>query len=299
MDKQDLINFIVNNDKLELLKARINRFNPFKVLKIQDHEIRHSNILAWLFNSSENHNFDDKILKRFILKVLLKPDNDEVLQDVSLIYRLQQISLMDIKVYREIANIDILIVSEQHKLIIFIENKVYSKEHSNQLSRYYDYISKNYESYLLIPIYLTLNGTITNHKKYFLASYEDILETLEFVINNYRERTSSEVIAFLEYYIQILKEKYVMDKDLEKMCKEIYLQYKEVIDMIYTVGNGINIEQAVENFKDKHKEIIQVAITNKTFWFGIESFTKGRKKMEYFGVEVFQFVFGSLNIMEN
>lgn len=274
MDKQQFINFIVNNDKLELLKARVNRFNPFKVLKIQDYEIRHSNILAWLFNPSENHNFDDKILKRFILKVLLKPDNDEVLEDVNLIYKLQRISMMDIKVYREMANIDILLVSEQHKIVIVIENKVYSEEHSNQLTRYYDYVSENYESYLIIPIYLTLNGKMPNHKKYFSANYEDILETIQFVVNNYKERTSFEVINFLEYYIQILKEKYVMDKELEKMCKEIYQQYKDVIDMIYTVGNDINIEPAVENFKEKHKEIEQVAITNKTFWFGIKSFKK-------------------------
>ena len=81
MDKQQLINFAVNNDKLELLKARINRFNPFKILKVQDYEIRHSNVLAWILDPSDNHNFDDRILKRFLLKVLLKPANDEILEN--------------------------------------------------------------------------------------------------------------------------------------------------------------------------------------------------------------------------
>lgn len=81
MDKQQLINFAVNNDKLELLKARINRFNPFKILKVQDYEIRHSNVLAWILDPSDNHNFDDRILKRFLMKVLLKPANDEILEN--------------------------------------------------------------------------------------------------------------------------------------------------------------------------------------------------------------------------
>jgi hypothetical protein len=81
VDKQQLINFAVNNDKLELLKARINRFNPFKILKVQDYEIRHSNVLAWILDPSDNHNFDDRILKRFLLKVLLKPANDEILEN--------------------------------------------------------------------------------------------------------------------------------------------------------------------------------------------------------------------------
>ena len=66
---------------MELLKARINRFNPFKILKVQDHEIRYSNVLAWILDPSDNHNFDDRILKRFLLKVLLKPANDEILEN--------------------------------------------------------------------------------------------------------------------------------------------------------------------------------------------------------------------------
>lgn len=277
MEKQQLINFVVNNDKLEFLKARINRFNPFKVLKVQDHEIRHSNILAWIFNPSENHNFDDRILKRFILKVLLKPDNDEILEDMDLVYKLQQISLMDMRVFRETANIDILLISDQQQIVVFIENKVYSGEHSNQLTRYCDFINKNYPSYLIIPIFLTIEGTNSTHNKYFSASYDDVLETIEFMIANYKDRTSSEVISFLEYYSSILKEKYVMDIELKKMCKEIYMQNKDVIDMIYSVGNEIDIEPAVFIFMGKHSDIVPVSIKNKTFWFGIESFAKGRK----------------------
>jgi len=130
MDKQQIINFAVNNDKLELLQARMNRFNPLKVLKVQDHEIRHSNILAWLFDPQEDHNLDDRILKRFILKVLLRQENDEILDDMNMIYDFQQVSLLDVDVYRELNNIDLVFVSEQNKIVVFIENKVYSGEHS-------------------------------------------------------------------------------------------------------------------------------------------------------------------------
>lgn len=277
VEKQQLINFVVNNDKLDILKARINRFNPFKILKVQDHEIRHSNVLAWILNPLENHNFDDRLLKRFLLKILLKPDNDEILEDMDLIYKLQQMPLLDMKVFRETANIDILLVSDQHKIVILIENKVHSGEHSNQLSRYYDYVSKNYLGYVIIPIFLTLEGISSTHNKYFSSSYDDILETIEFMIANYKDRTSSEVIFFLEYYSSILKEKYVMDIELKKMCKEIYMQNKDVIDMIYSVGNEIDIEPAVYRFMEKFPEVVSVSIKNRTFWFGVDSFLKGRK----------------------
>lgn len=278
MEKQQLINFVVNNDKLEYLKARSNKFNPFKILKVQDHEIRHSNVLAWIFDPTENHNFDDRILKRFLLKVLLKSDNDEILEDMDLPYKLQQVSLMEMKVYRETANIDILLVSETHKIVIFIENKIYSGEHSNQLSRYYSYITTSYHGYTIIPVYLTIEGTISTHKKYFSANYEDILETIEFMIENYKDRTSEDVISFLKYYSLILKEKYVMDKELKKMCKEIYKENKEVIDMIYSVGNEIDIEPATTIFIENYSDIVPVSTNNKMFWFGIDSFSKGRKE---------------------
>lgn len=275
-EKQLLINFAVNNDKLERLKARTNRFNPLKVLKVQDYEIRHSNILAWLFDPSQNHNLDDRILKRFLLKVLLRPDNDELLDNMDIVYQLQQESLNDVKVFRENSHIDILLVSESHKTLILIENKVYSGEGLDQLMRYFDKVKSDYADYFVIPIFLTLDGAQPTHKKYFSGSYDDVLDAIEFVKNEYKNRTSPEVIAFLEYYIEILKEKYAMDDELKKLCKEIYLENKEAIDMIYAEGNQIDIGQAIENFDFKYPEVEALIKKNRTFWFVLDSFTKSK-----------------------
>lgn len=277
MEKQQVINFALNNDKFELLTARVNRFNPFKILKIEDHEIRHSNVLAWIFNPNENHNFDDRILKRFLLKVLLKPANDEILENMDFIYELQQKSFMDMKVYRELKNIDLVLISEQQQIVIFIENKVYSDEHSNQLTRYYEYIKKTYPSYQMIPIFLTLEGKEASNKNYFSASYDDLLETLDFIINHFNDRTSSDVITFLQYYVTILKEKYVVDESLKRLCKEIYQENKDVIDMIYSIGNEIDMEPAIAQFIEKYDDIVPVIQKSRAFWFGIKPFLKARK----------------------
>ena len=277
MQQLDIINFIVNNDKLELIKAKLNRFNPFKILKIEDYEIRHSNVLAWLLDPNGNHNFDEKILKKFLLKVLMKPDNDEVLSNINLVYKIQNMNFMDICVYREMYNIDLVMVLEIQRLVIFIENKILSEEHSNQLSRYYSVIQDNFPDYTIIPIFLTLDGKEASSENYFRASYSDLLEAMEFIVENYKERTSQEIVAFVSYYISIIKEKYFMDEDLKKLCKDIYIQNKDVIDMIYTIGNEIDIEVAVNQFISKHEEIIPVTQKNTIFWFGLDSFLKARK----------------------
>ncbi|MGF7012306.1 hypothetical protein M2145_001014 [Lachnospiraceae bacterium PF1-21] len=279
MDKQSVINFAVNNDKLELLKAKVNRFNPIKVLKMQDYEIRHSNILAWLLNPLENHNLDDKILKRFLSKILLNPDNDDLLDSMDTVYTLQQKQFTDLKIYREYKNIDLLLVSPVNKLVVLIENKIYASESQHQLKKYYDsiYDDKDFVDYTIIPVFLTLDGSSPTHEKFFTASYDDLLDTLTFILENFSERTSSEIITFVNYYIRVLKEKYVMDEELRKLCKEIYIDNKDVVDMIYNVGNEIDFAPAITQFKNFYTGIESVTEKNKAFWFGLEAFLPGRR----------------------
>jgi hypothetical protein len=268
----------VNNEKLDLLRAKVNSFNPFKILRIEDYEIRHSNILAWVFDPNGNHNFDEMIFKKFLLKILMKPDNDEILSDVNLVYKIQNMPLKDLIIKREYYNTDLVMLSESYKFVAFIENKILSSEHSNQLNRYYDITTSHFPGYTIIPIYLTLDGEETSNEKYFRASYNDLLEILEFAVNNYKDRTSGEILNFLNYYIAIIKEKYYMDDELKKLCKEIYAHNKDVIDMIYLMGNEIDIGEAIEKFKSKYHEIIPVSEKSNNFWFGIDSFSKARNE---------------------
>lgn len=283
MEKDDILRFIINNDEMEIVKARINRFNPLKVLRMEDHEVRHSNILAWMLDPNENHNFDDKFLKRFLLQAILNPSNGNVKTKVDNIYELQNMNFYDCKVYREQNNIDILVVSEMNKIIILIENKVYSGEHSNQLNRYLNIVNDIYEGYVIIPIFLTLEGLEASNDKYFSLSYENVLEVIEFIIKNYEERTSSQVLEFLKYYITIIKEKYYMDNELKILCKDIYFKNKDVIDLIHSIGNEIDIENSIDAFNKKFPYIEKVSSRNKVYWFMHVDFKLSKKMDENWG----------------
>lgn len=48
--------------------AYTTKFNPFFVMKNGDHEIRHSNTLAWLFDKKDNHGFDSNFAVKFFSK---------------------------------------------------------------------------------------------------------------------------------------------------------------------------------------------------------------------------------------
>ncbi len=280
MQKNDILQFIINNDNLEVLKAKLNIFNPLKILKLQDYEIRHSNMLAWLCDPNENHNFDDRFLKRFLLKVVLNSENESVTTEIGDIYHLQNMILNDIRVYREKDNIDILLVSNQNRLVILIENKVGTSEHSNQLVRYLQRVREVYTDFEVIPILLSLEGIEASCDEYFSASYLDVLDTLDFLANNYAERTSKKVLDFISYYITTLKEKYNMDETIKQLCKDIYSENKEVIDLIYSIGHETDTSQAFINFNKNFPEVVLLYNNATDYWFMLTDFDK-MIKMEH------------------
>jgi hypothetical protein len=67
-----LENFIVDNEDLEELEAKLAEFNIFEAIGVVRQEIRHSNFLAFLLDPSQNHRLDDIFLKRFLKRVLLE-----------------------------------------------------------------------------------------------------------------------------------------------------------------------------------------------------------------------------------
>lgn len=101
-------------------------FNIFEVLNISHLEIKHSDVLAYLFNNKESHNLNDTFLKEFIYEV-------EAASNIDLHLTLDD----SYTVKREYAIpngfVDLLLISYKHKTIIVIENKIQSKERDNQL----------------------------------------------------------------------------------------------------------------------------------------------------------------------
>ncbi|MYL34308.1 hypothetical protein GLW08_10550 [Pontibacillus yanchengensis] len=65
--------FLSNNELLFELNSSLREFNPFKVLKVDQYEIRHSNMLAWLLDPKENHDIGDLFLKKFPLNCYVIP----------------------------------------------------------------------------------------------------------------------------------------------------------------------------------------------------------------------------------
>ena len=71
-----LTRLIMDCPELTALEALLSRFNIFRVLRAAKHEIRHSNMLAWLLTPDESHGLGDRFFRRWLMQVVHDADDE-------------------------------------------------------------------------------------------------------------------------------------------------------------------------------------------------------------------------------
>ena len=215
----------INFDRLDL---ELKNPNIFQILKISNTEIRHSNFLSWLLDPSQSHKIGDIFLKRF-LREIFSSEKFEKLDQIDV----EGMNLSNIQIYREWKNIDILIILDE--IVVCVENKILTKEHSNQLERYRKIIEENFPDFKKIFVYLTPFGEITQNESdnYEPLSYGFIVETLERILNVYNSSLNDLVKIYIKDYIIMIKRELMKTDQSIELSKKIYQNHKELLDFIY------------------------------------------------------------------
>ena len=218
---------LLKNEDFDKLDLGLKNPNIFQILRITKNEIRHSNFLSWLLDPNESHKLGDIFLKRFLREVFSSDKFGNIDQvDV------EGMDLTKVTIQREWKNIDILIVLEN--VVVCIENKVLSKEHSNQLMRYREIIESNYPKHKQTFVFLTPEGDTSESESetYEPISYEFIVNSLERIISVYGESLNQQVKNYIKDYITIIKRELMGTDKLTKLSKKIYQNHKELFDFI-------------------------------------------------------------------
>ena len=226
-DEQALKQFLLDIECLEELSPWTNKLNIFDVLKITRTEIRHSNMLSWLFDANENHGLGDKFISLFMHSLV---SNNQIQSTQIFEYLLSD--FYSFSVYREWKNIDLLLVSHKEKIVIAIENKVGSHEHDNQLCRYRNQIIQTFSDYQQLFIYLTPDGeSPSDNVNWYIFTYCDIADILEQICENSNLNVDTNLL--IQNYIAIIRRDIVEDKQLIEICNKIYNKHKQALDLIY------------------------------------------------------------------
>ena len=236
-DEQVLQNFLLDIRCLDKLLPWIGKFNIFDVLKISKNEIRHSNVLCWLLDPSENHGFGDTFIKGVFQRIV---END--IEDKHDIFKTLLSDMYSFSVQREWKNIDILLVSNEEKIVLAIENKVSSQEHSDQLNRYRKIIEDEYPKFKRFYVYLTPDGEEpSDEENWDILTYSDIVEILEDLIEHFKLQQDISIMIY--NYIEIIRRDIVEDQKLKAICNEIYNKHRKALDLIFE--NRIDVKDKI------------------------------------------------------
>jgi len=254
---QQILSLIEDTQEFTLLHNHFNRFNPFKVLNIDNYEIRHSNVLYWLMDPKGNHDLGSFFINKFIAKVFVNPENLEEKDKLGNydVLKLSRNSYHDLIVKTELATstkkrIDLLAISPIHKVAILIENKYWSSESAGQLEEYIEYVRSEYPGYKVIPVFLTLQNDTPTHADYLKLGYSDIFDILKNLIDSNKDYMNSHVQSFISYYIDILEDQLVQNNELNEIGINLYKNHKEAIDSLYSIG-----KEKSESVDDEMMEI--------------------------------------------
>lgn len=255
-------------EQIEIIKEKLNKIstkkkkkeeeslrnNIFKILKMEDFEIRHSNFLAWLFDTKSNRIISTKFTKSFLslIKTHCKTKKEWQCKCEELDNVIKVLKSEEYIVKREDKYKDIMIEFKTSKMVVVIENKLYSKEHSNQLQRYYDEITsdKRFNTYNKFFVFLTLNGDepidIVDKQIWINISYVDILSTLKELAVRKFNNINNEIAILLKNYIQILEEK--TEKTMDRIGEyfKLYENNKDAVNEMITYMPNIKERASIE-----------------------------------------------------
>ena len=214
----------------------------------------HSRIISWLLDPSAHHRQAGHFIVALLNATMAPP-------------RLQTADWSTAEVLQEWENVvdgrwgylDILILDGDHQNLIAIENKTFSQEHSNQLTRYRRALAEAYPNFARHYIFLSPGGVspyLERDRKYWQpASYSVIHNAIQEILETGVEDLDAN--ALLRIYATTIRRNVMPDTSLDRQARRIYLEHWESIERI--VANK-------PDWIDETKPMLREAVAKHSFW---------------------------------
>lgn len=294
-----------SNQATRAIIRKINQNSILDIYGIARSETHHSKFLAWLFNPNESHNTGELALRK-LLNIVVRRGLEQNNQSKDFLWvkkrvltsaSLSSTSTSNVQVLTESyveaqgkkgakGRIDVLVsnLALGGELInIIIENKIYSNEHDEQTTTYFEGINKKFPDKKNIFLYLTpkpnwempiKNGPSCICKDFIEINYQDILT--EVLTSILEEPISSATRIAIEDYIHCITSPSIHSKNYNSMATD-----KETNEMLkkFWDANEDLIRAAIYAFASSEDEDSKVEINN--LKEALDSYTISRDYTQY------------------
>lgn len=269
-DKKKMIDLIKRLRDLEDKFGReLNKPNVFVAAGLVQQEIRHSSILAFLLDPNEWHGIGDYFLRQLLS--IASDDHHDALKialcDLDDIRILTEVPIHDSDTKMK-GRLDILAHAKKEKIILAIENKIGAQEGENQLKKYRMWLHEKYKDYIILLIYLTIDGEEPSDAEWFPLKYSELIDELADATAVKSHLASEEGIIYINNYINLV-ERFVMKKPNEKLseiCKILWKDYGDLLDQINEYRPTPFID-AANYFFDDEKELTKISLIKSDLHF--------------------------------
>ena len=235
------------------LEQLLSKFNLFDTLDLHWQEVVHSRVLAWLLSPTENHGLGDFFLKNFLQTIF---PGDSLPSDWSAA-TVQSEWHNAVQGYR--GRLDLLVIEESNFVLCAVENKVWSNEHSNQLTRYRKALEKQYPNFTRKYVFLSPRATkpeMPEEQEHWTSvGYDVVRQSVQETIASASDSIDGDVLSFLQQYAAALGRYVLGNREARELVGQLYKKHPKAIDFI--VANLPNHKLRSAEIEDVLKEIIQ------------------------------------------
>jgi hypothetical protein len=233
-DSKALRSFVVNCPEFRQLELLLGKFNIFEALKLSDHEIRHSTVLAWLLDPAENHGFGDLFLRRWLMRVL--HDAESAGAESPDAVEIDAAQFQWVQVRREWNHIDLLIeiqLGQNQQWVVAVENKVWSTQHSDQLRRYRTVLESSYKNAQRCYVFLSVLPEEPEDDAYLSATYAQIADILASCLIERSGVIASGPLLVIEHYLQTIRSRFMPNSEVAALASKIYAAHSRALDILF------------------------------------------------------------------
>ena len=290
-----------SNQATRAIIRKINQNSILDIYGIARSETHHSKFLAWLFNPNESHNTGELALRK-LLNIAVRRGIEQNNQSEDFLWVKKRVltsathsstSASNVQILTESyvesqgkkgakGRIDILIQNVElgtESINIVIENKIYSNEHDEQTTTYFEGINKKFPDQKNIFLYLTpksnwelpiKNGPSCTCKDFIEINYQDILT--EVLTSILEEPISSATRIAIEDYIHCITSPSIhsknynsmaTDKETNEMLKKFWVANEELI--LAAINACANSGETKYKGVDKVQKAITEFVDNKDY----------------------------------